>query len=199
MAHAIIDEIGQILPPSRNLAETLARAADYATQQAHPEVTLEHLLLALTEDPDAVRVLTVSAVEIDQLKGDVSSHLGRLEERSANDGAAGISDDLRQILEASAAAARGRRDAIDGAIVLAAIVGDGRSTAAHLLRARGMTFEEAIKALQVAMEAEEEALETSDAAFDEASAPASVSEQRRMEDTAPAAAPAGPTDQGRAP
>ena len=129
MAHAIIDEIGQILPPSRNLAETLARAADYATQQAHPEVTLEHLLLALTEDPDAVRVLTVSAVEIDQLKGDVSSHLGRLEERSANDGAAGISDDLRQILEASAAAARGRRDAIDGAIVLAAIVGDGRSTA----------------------------------------------------------------------
>lgn len=152
MAHSIIEEIGHILPPSRNLAETLARAADYATQQAHPEVTLEHLLLALTEDPDAARVLAVSAVDIDQLKGDVSSHLGRLEDRSATGGAAGISTDLRQILEASAAAARGRRDAIDGAIVLAAIVGDGRSAAAHMLRAHGLTFEEAIKALQSALE-----------------------------------------------
>lgn len=152
MAQSIIDEIGHILPPSRNLAETLARAAEYANQQSHPEVTLEHLLLALTEDPDAARVLAVSAVQIDPLKGDISSHLGRLEDRSAPGGAAGISTDLRQILEASAAAARGRRNAIDGAIVLAAIVGDGRSTAAHLLRAHGLTFEEAIKALQAAIQ-----------------------------------------------
>jgi len=78
MAQSIIEEIGQILPPSRNLADTLARAADYATQQAHPEVTLEHLLLALTEDPDAVSVLTLSKIEIAQLMGDVSTHLGRL-------------------------------------------------------------------------------------------------------------------------
>ncbi|HRY08110.1 MAG TPA: hypothetical protein P5114_13415, partial [Hyphomicrobiaceae bacterium] len=79
----------------------------------------------------------------------------RLEDRSAEAGVVGISANLRQILEAAAAAARGRRSAIDGAIVLAAIVGDGRSTAAHLLRAHGLTFEEAIKALQQAAEAAE--------------------------------------------
>ncbi len=114
MAQSIIEEIGHILPPSGNLAETLARAADYATQQAHTEVTLEHLLLALTEDPDAARVLAASAVQVEQLKGDVSSHLGRLEDHSAAGGTAGISADLRQILEAAAAAARGRRDTAGG-------------------------------------------------------------------------------------
>lgn len=165
MAQSIIEEIGHILPPSRNLADTLARAADYATQQSHPEVTLEHLLLALTEDPDAAAVMSISRIEIDQLKGDISTHLGRLEDRSAAAGAVGISTNLRQILEASAAAARGRRNSIDGAIVLAAIVGDGRSTAAHLLRAHGLTFEEAIKALQ-------QAAQLSDETEAEATAPA---------------------------
>ena len=37
-----------------------------------------------------------------------------------------------------------------GAIVLAAIVGDGKSPAAGLLKTHGMTFEEAIRALQKA-------------------------------------------------
>lgn len=150
MAQSIVDEIGHILPPSHNLADTLARAAQYASEQSHGEVTLEHLLLALTEDPDAALVLSISRIEIDQLKGDVSTHLGRLDDRVVPGGTAGISPELRQVLEAAAAAARGRRDTIDGAIVLAAIVGDGRSTAAHMLRAHGLTFEEAIRALQQA-------------------------------------------------
>ncbi|MFV0369503.1 MAG: Clp protease N-terminal domain-containing protein, partial [Hyphomicrobiaceae bacterium] len=154
MAQTIVDEIGQILPPTRNLAETLGRAADYATQQGHRDVSLEHLLLALTEDPDAGRVMMISRVAIEQLKGDVATHLGHVEERSEPGDTAGISPELRQVLEAAAAAASGRRSAIDGAIVLAAIVGDGRSTAAHLLRAHGLTFEEAIKALQSPVEEE---------------------------------------------
>ena len=52
-------------------------------------------------------------------------------------------------MEAAAAAARGgRRREINGAIVLAAIVGDGRSAAAQLLQAQGLTFDGAIRALQ---------------------------------------------------
>lgn len=154
MAHSIVEEIGQILPPSRNLAETLGRAASYALQQGHGEVTLEHLLLALTEDPDATLVLSISRIEVDQLKGDVSTHLGRIERRAGDAGTTSvISPDLRHILEAAAAAARGRRAEIDGAIVLAAIVGDGKSTAAHMLRAHGLTFDDAIRALQNALQA----------------------------------------------
>jgi ATP-dependent Clp protease ATP-binding subunit ClpA len=43
--------------PSAPLAETLRRAAGLAQQRAHRFVTLEHLLLALSDDPDAIAVL----------------------------------------------------------------------------------------------------------------------------------------------
>ena len=49
---------------------------------------------------------------------------------------------------AATAALQSRRRQIDGAIVLAAVVGDGKSPAAGMLKALGMTFEEAIRALQ---------------------------------------------------
>jgi hypothetical protein len=93
-----------------------------------------------------------------RLVADVSAGLGRIEERVPPERAATaslvVAPDLRRILEAAAAAARqSRRRDINGAIVLAAIVGDGRSAAAHLLRAQGLTFEEAIRALQRAQNA----------------------------------------------
>jgi neural Wiskott-Aldrich syndrome protein len=149
----IVDDLRRI-PMSQGLVATLARAADYAQAQSHPHVLLEHLLLALTEDEDAVQVLSASHVELSLLKADVSQYLGGLSERSqASPGTPmAVSPDLKRILEAAAAAAsQGRRRDINGAIVLAAIVGDGRSAAAGMLRAQGLTFEEAIKALQRAL------------------------------------------------
>jgi neural Wiskott-Aldrich syndrome protein len=141
------------IPMSQGLGATLARATDYARAQQHGEVALEHLLLALTEDEDAAQVLAASHVDMALLKADVSLYLGGL----SADGDAGhiaLAPDLKRILEAAAAAAnQGRRREINGAIVLAAIVGDGRSSAAHMLRAQGLTFEEAIKALQRALAA----------------------------------------------
>ncbi len=141
---------------SQHLAATLARAASYADAQQHPEVTLEHLLLALAEDADAAGVLRSSNIDLARLAGEVSTHIGQIEARRDPNGPAQvlISHDLKRILEAAAAAARqGRRAEINGAIVLAAIVGDGKSTAAHLLRVQGLTFEQAIRALQRAVSA----------------------------------------------
>lgn len=143
------------IPMSQGLGTTLARAADYARAQQHGEVALEHLLLALTEDDDAIQVLSASHVDLSLLKADVSMFLGGFDS-AADAGLAPVrlAVDLKRILEASAAAAsRGRRQEINGAIVLAAIVGDGKSSAAHMLRAQGLTFEEAIKALQRALAA----------------------------------------------
>ena len=155
MTAAIADEFGRI-PMSPFLKATLARAADYATAQMHREVTLEHLLLALAEDPEASVVLKSSQIEIQRLMADVSTYLGRNDDRveAAAQAGGAISGDLRRILEASAAAAsQGRRREINGAIVLAAIVGDGKSPAAHMLRSQGLTFEQAIRALQQAASA----------------------------------------------
>ncbi|MGE0023249.1 MAG: Clp protease N-terminal domain-containing protein, partial [Hyphomicrobium sp.] len=152
MTTMLVDDLGRI-PMSPFLTATLTRAADYATAQAHREVTLEHLLLALAEDPEATVVLKSSSVDLARLTAEVSDFLGRSDDRidPATADTIAISSDLRRILEAAAAAARqGRRREINGAIVLAAIVGDGKSTAAHLLRLQGLTFEEAIRALQKA-------------------------------------------------
>jgi hypothetical protein len=150
MTTMLVDDLGRI-PMSPYLTATLTRAADYATAQAHREVTLEHLLLALAEDPEATVVLKSSNIDLARLTAEVSDYLGRSDDRidPASGQTIAISADLRRILEAAAVAARqGRRREINGAIVLAAIVGDGRSTAANLLRIQGLTFEEAIRALQ---------------------------------------------------
>ena len=138
-------------PLSPNLGQSLERAHGFAREQSHRLVTLEHLLLALTEDPEAIIIMQAANVDIARLTTDVSTHLGRLMEDMRSDGLTEPRPDpeLLRVLQAAATAAlQSRRRQIDGAIVLAAVVGDGKSPAAGMLKALGMTFEEAIRALQ---------------------------------------------------
>ncbi|MCL4767548.1 MAG: Clp protease [Hyphomicrobiaceae bacterium] len=139
------------VPKSRGLAATLALACDYA--RSHHAVTLEHLLLALLSDADASAVLQACSIDLGRLNADVTSYLAGMSE-SLPPGAPSepaASPDLLRILEyASAAAQQSRRRDVNGAIVLAAVVGDGRSPSASMLRTQGLTFEEAVRALQKA-------------------------------------------------
>ena len=50
---------------SRNLEQSLHRALANASERNHEYATLEHLLLALTEDQDAVAVLRACGVDLD--------------------------------------------------------------------------------------------------------------------------------------
>jgi neural Wiskott-Aldrich syndrome protein len=141
------------VPKSRGLAATLARAYDYARAQAHRAVTLEHLLLALIADGDASLVLQACNIDLARLNADASNYLAGLADHAppelAERGEPGADPNLIRILDyASAAAQQSRRPEVNGAIILAAIVGDGRSAAAAMLSAQGLTFEEAITALQ---------------------------------------------------
>jgi hypothetical protein len=150
----IADDLSRIAM-SASLAGSLSRATDYARTHGHTEVTLEHMLLALCDDPDAVLVLAASNVNVAELVDHVGGQLSVLQQQPipGQGSELVVAPDLRRILEAAAAAARGgRRREINGAIVLAAIVGDGKSAAAHVLRNLGMTFEGAIRALQKAQE-----------------------------------------------
>ena len=138
---------------SPTLSESLERARVFAREQQHRAVLLEHLLLALTEDADAAAVMQVCNVDPVRLGTDASGYLGRLlEDMRAPPGFEPLPDaELLRVLQAAGQAAQqSRRRQIDGAIVLAAIVGDGKSPAAGLLKAHGLTFEEAIRALQKA-------------------------------------------------
>jgi ATP-dependent Clp protease ATP-binding subunit ClpA len=150
MAQTFADALSR-LPMSRTLAQTMARARGYAFAQLHRRVTLEHLLLALGEDQDAIAVLQASRVDLARLATDSAAFIGRIEDRfpPQQQGEPEADADLIRILEYAAAAAhQSRRREINGAVVMAAIVGDGRSAAANILRTQGLTFEEAIQALQ---------------------------------------------------
>ena len=150
MTAMVAEDLAQI-PMSPFLVATLQRAAQYAEAQAHREVTLEHVLLALAEDPEATVILRSSNIDIARLQSDVSNYLGNIADRQdpRDSKAVVTSVELQRILEAAAEAAKqGQRREINGAILLAAIVGDGASTAAHILRAQGLTFDATIAALR---------------------------------------------------
>ncbi|MBI3515919.1 MAG: AAA family ATPase, partial [Proteobacteria bacterium] len=60
---------------SRNLEKSLHRALDYANQRRHEYATLEHLLLALTEDQDALAVLRACGVDLEKLRRELTNYL----------------------------------------------------------------------------------------------------------------------------
>jgi hypothetical protein len=150
MPQVFADEF-KSFPISAQLGESLERAYRFAREQSHRLVTLEHLLLALTEDAEAASMLEQASVDLGRLSADVSGYLGGLLEDMRAQSATELRPDadlMRVLKAATTAAQQSRRRQIDGAIVLAAIVGDGKSAAAGLLKALGMTFEGAIRALQ---------------------------------------------------
>ena len=134
---------------SANLDASLDRAHKLAVSQHHSGVSSEHLLFALTEDPEAVTVLGASRINTERLRADIGAHLGQM----PGDARAGKptlpNADLLKVLKLAAMAAQqSARRHIDGAIVLAAMIGDASTPSAGLLRAHGLTFNEVIKVLQ---------------------------------------------------
>ncbi|WP_207436495.1 Clp protease N-terminal domain-containing protein, partial [Sabulibacter ruber] len=57
------------------LEQTLHRALAHANERRHEYATLEHLLLALTEDSDATAVLRACGVDLDRLRAELSDYL----------------------------------------------------------------------------------------------------------------------------
>ena len=60
---------------SRTLEKTLRRALALANARQHEYATLEHLLMALTEDQDALAVLKACAVEVERLRASLMDFL----------------------------------------------------------------------------------------------------------------------------
>jgi len=69
---------------SRNLEQSLHRALAHANERRHEYATLEHLLLALVEDQDALAVLKACGVDIDRLRRDLNANGNALHPELAN-------------------------------------------------------------------------------------------------------------------
>ena len=131
------------------LDASLDKAHKLAVSQHHGGVSSEHLLFALTEDVEALVVLGASTVSIERLRADITTHLAQLPHDTPPGKAIMPTADLLKVLKLAAMAAQqSARRQIDGAIVLAAIIGDASTPSAGLLKAHGLTFNEVIRVLQ---------------------------------------------------
>ena len=131
---------------SNELEETLRRAMKLAAGKGHELATLEHLLLALTEDSDAVEVLAACAVDLESLRDELSRHLDDL--------LAGLGSDAREthptagfqrvIQRAVIHTQSSGREVATGANVLIALFSERESHAVWALQQQDMTRLDAV-------------------------------------------------------
>src|SRR5713226_3571483 len=132
---------------SRNLEKTLHRALAYANERRHEYATLEHLLLALTEDQDAVAVLRACTVDLEKLRRDLTSYvdneLVNLVSNHVEDAKPTAS--FQRVLQRAAIHVQSSgREEVTGANVLVAMFAERESHAVYFLQEQDMTRFDAV-------------------------------------------------------
>ncbi len=132
---------------SRPLEETLHRAVHYANARRHEYATLEHLLLALVDDPDASTVMRACNVDLTALKTAltlyVDNDLAALATADGED-AKPTAGFQRVIQRAVIHVQSSGREEVSGANVLVAIFSERESHAAYFLQEQDMTRYDAV-------------------------------------------------------
>jgi ATP-dependent Clp protease ATP-binding subunit ClpA len=132
---------------SRNLEQTLHRALAYANERRHEYATLEHLLLALTEDSDAMAVLRACGVDLDRLRAELSDYLdNELANLITNrpDDAKPTAGFQRVLQRAAIHVQSSGREEVTGANVLVALFSERESHAVYFLQEQEMTRFDAV-------------------------------------------------------
>src|ERR1700746_801891 len=131
----------------RNLEKTLHRALAHANERRHEYATLEHLLLSLTEDQDAVAVLRACGVELERLRREV---LNYVDNELANLVAAHSDDakptaSFQRVLQRAAIHVQSSgREEVTGANVLVAMFAERERHAVYFLQEQDMTRFDAV-------------------------------------------------------
>ena len=137
-------------PRTAYLDHTLRRARTAAEQRSHRYVTLEHLLLALLDDPDAARLLKAAGADVSLIRVRVSDTVNnRMASLVVPDGRTPAFSYKFDALfaGASADAIRMGRKEVDGALALIAVAREAESNAAAILVADGFTAEAGLRAI----------------------------------------------------
>ena len=133
---------------SPHLEETLHRALSEANSRSHEYATLEHLLLSLLDDPDAIAVLRACDVNLDELRGDVTNYLDN-EMEGLTVPADGIEATptagfQRVVQRALLHVQSSGREEMTGANLLVALFSERESHAVYFLQSQDMTRLDAV-------------------------------------------------------
>jgi ATP-dependent Clp protease ATP-binding subunit ClpA len=132
---------------SRNLEQSLHRALHHANQRRHEYATLEHLLLALTEDQDAIAVLRACGVDLDRLRSNLTDYLDNELSNlvSARPEDAKPTAGFQRVLQRAAIHVQSSgREEVTGANVLVALFSERESHAVYFLQEQDMTRFDAV-------------------------------------------------------
>ncbi|MFN4284193.1 MAG: ATP-dependent Clp protease ATP-binding subunit ClpA [Alphaproteobacteria bacterium] len=132
---------------SRNLEQTLHRALSFANQRRHEFATLEHLLLALTEDQDSVAVMRACGVDLAKIREELVAYIDNelaslVMERSED---AKPTAGFQRVLQRAAIHVQSSgREEVTGANVLVALFSERESHAVYFLQEQEMTRLDAV-------------------------------------------------------
>ena len=132
---------------SRNLEKSLHRALAQASERHHEYATLEHLLMALTEDQDAIAVLKACGVDIEKLGGDLKNYLDNELSNLEVDGSEDpkpTASFQRVVQRAAIHVQSSGRQEVTGANVLVAMFSERESHAVYYLQEQDMTRFDAV-------------------------------------------------------
>ena len=132
---------------SRALEKTLRRALAIANEHRHELASLEHLLLALIDDPDAAAVMRACNVDLDLLRKNVVRYVDNdLQSLVVENGeeAKATAGFQRVVQRAAIHVQSSGREEVTGANVLVAIFAERESHAAYFLQEQDMTRYDAV-------------------------------------------------------
>ena len=130
------------------LEQSIHAALALANARQHEFATLEHLLLALVEEPDAARVLQACEVNLDVLRGElqdfIDEELAGLITETEGSEAVPTAAFQRVIQRAAIHVQSSGRTEVTGANVLVAIFAERESNAVYFLQAQDMSRYDAV-------------------------------------------------------
>ncbi|MEZ5847112.1 MAG: ATP-dependent Clp protease ATP-binding subunit ClpA [Geminicoccaceae bacterium] len=132
---------------SRTLEKTLRRALALANARQHEYATLEHLLMALSEDQDAVAVLKACAVELERLRMTLTDFLDHELSGLIVEGVVDAKPTAgfqRVIQRAAIHVQSSGRTEVTGANVLVALFSERESHAVYFLQEQNMSRLDAV-------------------------------------------------------
>ncbi len=133
---------------STTLEQSIHGALALANARKHELATLEHLLLALIDEPDAARVMRACSVNLDELRKDledfIEDDLSTLETDVEGSEAVPTAAFQRVIQRAAIHVQSSGRTEVTGANVLVAIFAERESNAAYFLQEQDMTRYDAV-------------------------------------------------------